>query len=215
MRQSAASFFEFLDQPIRVWARVLLALLVVPLALSFTVPLWNIYMKAPQYPEGLSLDIYLHKLEGGNDGHDITEINTLNHYIGMAKIERSQLKDLDWLPFAMGLLAIVALRCAAIGNIRILVDLLVVSGYVSFFAFARFVYMLYAMGHDLDPHAPVHIKPFTPVILGTNQVANFTITSMPRGASILIGVFVVGVALITAVHLYVGWRDSRRMRAAG
>ncbi|MCA9771697.1 MAG: hypothetical protein KC466_04765, partial [Myxococcales bacterium] len=81
MRQSAASFFEFLDQPIRVWARVLLALLVVPLALSFTVPLWNIYMKAPQYPEGLSLDIYLHKLEGGNDGHDITEINTLNHYI--------------------------------------------------------------------------------------------------------------------------------------
>lgn len=213
MREPLDKFYEFLDQPIHMWARVVLALLVLPLALSFMTPLWNIYMKAPQYPQGLTLDIYLHKLQGGNDGHDIKEINTLNHYIGMAPIERSQLKDLDWLPFAMGFLAIIALRCAAIGNIRVLIDLLVISTYVSLFAFGRFVYRLYAMGHDLDPKAPVTIEPFTPVIVGTNQIANFTITSMPRGASVLIGVFVAGVALVTLVHLYVGRREALRAQS--
>ena len=36
----------------------------IPLVLSFTQPLWNITLEAPQYPEGLTLDIFLHKLEG-------------------------------------------------------------------------------------------------------------------------------------------------------
>ena len=40
-------------------------------------------MFAPQYPDGLRLDIYSYKLEGGNNGQDLKEINLLNHYIGM------------------------------------------------------------------------------------------------------------------------------------
>ena len=40
-------------------------------------------MFAPQYPDGLRLDIYSHKLEGGSSGQDVKEINVLNHYIGM------------------------------------------------------------------------------------------------------------------------------------
>jgi hypothetical protein len=28
-------------------------------------------MKAPQYPQGLTLDVYLYKVEGGNEGQHI------------------------------------------------------------------------------------------------------------------------------------------------
>ena len=63
-------------------------------------------MLAPQYPQGLTLDIYAHKVEGGRNGADIQEINTLNHYIGMKHLDRAQLSDLDWLPFGFGVLAL-------------------------------------------------------------------------------------------------------------
>ena len=64
-----------------------LLLLALPLLLSFLFPLWRISMKAPQYPDGLYMDIWSYQLTGGNDGHDIVEINTLNHYIGMPPID--------------------------------------------------------------------------------------------------------------------------------
>src|SRR4051794_39973835 len=95
-------FYGFLSTPIFLRARILLALLVIPLALSFFFPLWQIRMSAPQYPEGLSMDIYAHTVVGGHDGVDIREINILNHYIGMKTINRVDLSDLDWIPFALG-----------------------------------------------------------------------------------------------------------------
>ncbi len=201
-------FQEFLDQPIRFRGRILLALLVLPLALSFTRPLWRISMEAPQYPQGLYMDVYAWKLDGGHAGHDIDEINELNHYIGMRRIERSAFADLDWIPFALGILAILTFRAAAIGTVRSLIDLSVITGYVTAFAFVRFVYQLYAFGHDLDPHAAVNIAPFTPSIIGTKQVANFTTHSWPNWGTGLMGVFAVGVLGITAWHLWAGYRET-------
>lgn len=213
MKDAIAKFYAFLDRPLFGWGRVALALLVIPLALTFTQPLWKISMTAPQYPKGLYLEIYTHKVDGGNKGQHIAEINTLNHYIGMKPIDRAALTDLDWIPFAIGLLAILTLRCAVIGNVRSLIDLLVITGYVSLFAFGRFVYKLWVYGHNLDPDAPLDVEPFTPAIIGTKQIANFTTTSMPQGGSYLIGVFVVGVAAITAWHLIAGRLQARRAQA--
>ena len=112
MRPPADNFWEFLDAPLRVRSRWLLVVLVVPLVLSFLFPLWRISMKAPQYPEGLKMDIYSYQVVGGNDGHDIQEINTLNHYIGMRTITRDELRDLDWIPFALVAMALLSLRAA-------------------------------------------------------------------------------------------------------
>lgn len=210
MKNPIARFYAFLDTPLFPMARLALVVLVIPLALVFTQPLWKISMKAPQYPKGLSMEIYTHKVEGGHGGKDIKEINTLNHYIGMKTIDRQQLTDLDWIPFALGLLFILTLRCAAIGNVRALVDLVVITGYVSVFAFGRFIYKLYTYGHTLDPEAPFKVKPFTPAIFGSKQVANFTTTSWPQLGSILMGVFVVGVTAVTAWHLIAGRRAAER-----
>lgn len=211
MKNAVARFYDYLGRPLFPAARLLLAALVVPLVLSFTQPLWRIHMLAPQYPDGLYLDIYAHKLDGGNEGHDIVEINTLNHYIGMKHLDRAELSDLDWLPFGFGVLALMALRVAAIGTVRSLIDLTVFNLYVCSFAFARFIYKLYLYGHDLDPTAPVKVQPFTPAIFGTKQIANFTTHSYPGVGGYLIFAYAAGITLLTVWYLW----DGRRRAVKG
>jgi hypothetical protein len=210
LHQSLDSFYKFLDRPLYLRARLLLALLVVPLGLTFSAPLWKISMVAPQYPNGLYMEIFAHKLDGGHDGHDITEINELNHYIGMKPIDRAALTDLDWMPFALGLLALLTLRCAAIGNVRALVDLVVVAGYVATFAFARFIYKLWYFGHSLNPEAPIRLPAFTPAVIGKKQVANFAVESWPQGGTCYVTAFLVGVVAVALWHLVAGRRAALR-----
>jgi len=209
MQHALARFYEFLDRPITGWTRIALVALVVPLLFAFAAPLWKISLRAPQYPAGLYMDVYAHKLDGGHGGHDIEEINNLNHYIGMHRIDRAELSELDWMPFAIIALALLALRCAAIGNVRMLIDLTVVTGFVAAYSLGRFVYRLYVFGHSLDPTAPLTLAPFTPAIFGRKQIANFATESYPQLGAVYIGVFMAGVAGLTVYHLVAG-----RMAAA-
>ena len=213
MRTVSQNFWDFLDEPLRGRGRILLAVLVVPLLLSFLFPLWRISMKAPQYPNGLSMDIYSYQLIGGNDGHDIQEINTLNHYIGMHTIDRAALSDLDWLPFAFGALALLALRVALVGNVRSLIDLVIITTYVAGFGMFRFYYKMYVFGHELDPKAPVKVAPFMPALLGSKQIANFTTHAGPQAGTYLVTLFATTATALMLWHLYVGHRNARRLKA--
>jgi copper chaperone NosL len=210
MKLMIDKFYDSLNRPLKRVARVLLVLLVVPLALSFTEPLWRISLIAPQYPKGLYMDVYAYKLEGGDEGQHIKEINTLNHYIGMHNLDRSAAADLDWIPFALGALALMALRVAVMGTVKDLIDLVAMTGYVSAFAFGRFIYRLYVFGHDLAPDAPVRIKPFMPVVLGHKTVANFETYSYPELGSYFLGAFVIGVFGLLLWHLIAGRREATR-----
>ncbi len=201
-RAHLKAFYFKLEEPVGNASRVILALLTIVLALSYTAPLWRIGMIAPQYPEGLYVDIYSYKVTGGHDNHDIQEINELNHYIGMDKIEKMNLSDLDWMPFALGLLMLLTLRVAAIGNGRSLIDLATLTAYVMLFALGRYVYRLYLFGHDLDPKAAIHVQPFMPVVIGSKQVANFTVSAYPQLGGVLMFAFAAGIALVSAWHLW-------------
>jgi hypothetical protein len=203
VREKINRFYRSLDRPLHFRSRFVLGLLVIPLALAFSAPLWIIAMEAPQYPEGLRLEIYAHTVGG-----DVNEVNTLNHYIGMGTIDRASLSDLDWIPFALGALILLGLRVAAIGDIRSLADLLVLFVYFSAFSMARFAYRLYVFGHDLDPKAPFDVEPFTPAILGSKTVANFTITSFPGGATLWVGLFGLGLVAVTLWNMSWSWRHS-------
>jgi len=119
----------------------------------------------------------------------------------MHKIERGELTDLDWIPFAIGALALVTLRVAVIGDVRSLMDLAALTFYFSIFSAGRFAFKFYTYGHNLDPHAPIHMDPFTPAILGTKQIANFTTSSFPREDTYLIAVFASTVMLLTLWNL--------------
>jgi hypothetical protein len=213
MQLALDKFYGFLDRPLFMRSRLILLVITIPLLLVFTQPLWKISMTAPQYPNGLYMEIYGHKIEGGHDGQDIKEINTLNHYIGMHKIDRAELSDLDWIPFAIGLLIVLTLRCAAIGNVRALVDLSVIAGYVGLFAFGKFVYKMYVFGHNLDPEAPFKMEPFTPAIFGTKQIANFTTKSYPQLGAIYMGIFFAGVLGVLLWHLAAGRRQAVHVAA--
>lgn len=213
MKTSLEKFYAFLNQPLKLWSRPILALLVIPLALSFTAPLWKIRLEAPQYPKGLELDIYSYTLEGGNNGQHLHEINTLNHYIGMHKIDRSELSDLDWIPFALGALIFVTLRVAAVGDVRSLIDLLVLATYLGIFSGGRFVYKMYVYGHNLAPDAPVKVEPFTPALFGTKQIANFTTISYPQLGTWYILMFAAGVVVLTGWHLVAGHMEAKRKAA--
>jgi len=180
-------FYHMLAKPLLPWSRVLIGLLAIPLALSFVLPLWRMDFKAPQYPQGLSLDIFSYTIEG-----DVQEINTLNHYIGMNRIDKASLSDLDWLPFAISALTLLCLRVAVVGDFRSLIDLWVGFAYFSAFSLARFVYRLYIFGHNLDPKAPISVDPFTPAIFGTKQIANFTTISLPAGGTVALTLFAAG-----------------------
>lgn len=208
MKKPIQKFYAFIAQPMFMPARIILVLLVVPLALSFFEPLWRISMTAPQYPDGLYMDIWAYKLEGGDSGQHISEINVLNHYIGMRPIDRAALTDLDWIPFAFGALGLFALRVAVVGNVRSLIDLFVLTSYVSAFGLGRFAYKLYVFGHDLAPTAPVKVEPFMPAVLGSKQIANFYTESYPQLGSIYLGIFAVGTAGLVAWHLVAGRRRA-------
>ncbi len=205
---------DVLARPIGGGSRIVLTALTGLMVLSFFLPLWRYSMEAPQYPKGLSIDIYFDKIEGGHDGHDVNEINELNHYIGMRKIDRAQLTELDWVPFAFGVLMLLGLRAAVMGTGRSLVDLSVLFAYLSLFTLSRFVFWLYSFGHDLDPRAAINIEPFMPVIVGSKQVANFMTHSYPRAGSAIVATYALGVAFLTAWHVWAGLRRGRSSRPA-
>lgn len=197
-------------QPLCNRTRIVLLLLIIPVLLSYWTPLWTIRLEAPQYPNGISVAIYSYKIVGGHNGQDINEINELNHYIGMRKLDRSEFVDLDWIPFVFGVLVLLTLRQAALGDLRGLVDLVALTVYVSVFAFARYILQLYTFGHNLDPSAPVKIAPFMPVILGKKQLANFTTYGLPGTGSFLLAIFTIGVVTLAVVD----FRRASRMASA-
>lgn len=213
MRDPIGKFYAYMDTPIAYSVRFALVVCCVPLLLSWDKPLWRISMEAPQYPNGLWMEIYPHRLAGGNEDQHLAEINTLNHYIGMAPIHAEDFAELGWIPFVVGALAILCLRVAAIGNVRSLLDLAVMTFYALGFLMARFVYRMYVFGHELDPKAPFTVEPFTPAIFGTKQIANFTTHSFPRLGTYLIGGFAIGIALATLYELWIGWRNAARRRS--
>ena len=212
MSKALDGFYRFLDEPIFPWARVVLALLTIFIVLSFTAPMWSLNMKAPQYPQGLDLYVYSYKVDGGNDGNDVQEINVLNHYIGMAPIDRVALADLDWIPFLFAGMIILALRTAVIGKVSSMIDLLVLTTYAGVFGFGRLYFKLYTFGHDLDPKAPVTVDPFMPVIWGKKQIANFLTEAGPGLGTVYVAIFATGLTLLLLAHLVIGRR--RHVRAA-
>jgi hypothetical protein len=202
---------RFLARPIGLAARLMLLVAAVLLVAAYVFPLWNLTMFAPQYPDGLRLDIYSYTLSGGNGGQDIKEINVLNHYIGMQDLVNDSFTEFKWMPFVIGALGLLILRAAVHGTVAALVDVTMLFGYFGAFSLWSFGYKLYRYGHDLDPTAAVKVPPFMPPMFGYQQIANFEVYSYPRAASYAM----LGVVVLLVGSLAWTWWDDRRARRAG
>lgn len=181
--------YAFLQKPLNLWSRLLLLLAAVLAAGSIYFPLWGLHLEAPQYAEGLEMTIYAYQIEGGNEGQDLKEINMLNHYIGMKTISESDFTEMQVMPFMLGLFVLLALRAAVFGYMGAVVDLFVLASYFGAFSIGAFYFRLYTYGHNLDPTAPMNVEPFTPLMFGTQKIANFTQSSYPQLGTYLLWVF--------------------------
>lgn len=199
LRELVRREHQLLRRPLSIGARVLMLLAAISLVLALILPLWRIHLVAPQYQEGLELNIYTYQLVAGNDGQDLHEINSLNHYIGMKPIEEADFIEMRWVPFALGIFILLALRACLIGSIGSLIDLLALFLYFTAFSLGSFYFRLYTYGHQLDPRAPMTIEPFTPIMVGRQQIANFVQSSWPDIGTLPLSLF--PLLLIAAIWL--------------
>jgi nitrous oxidase accessory protein len=157
----------------RLWVGCV-ALATVLMILSYFLPLWRMNLEAPQYPQGLELTAYGNRMEG-----DLTEINALNHYVGVKKIEPDSVFELKLFPSALwGTVAILIASALLMrpGWKRWLVAALLWAFPIGLLLDLQ--YWLYDYGHDRDPAAPYRIEDFTTKVLGTTHVVNFTTRTM-------------------------------------
>lgn len=208
LRNALDGFYAFLARPLYLWSRPVLLLMTVPLLLAAFLPLWRFELQAPQFPNGLSVDVYSYTLVGGHDGADLRDLNALNHYVGMKRIDPTTLNDLGWLPFGFGAIVLLVLRVAAIGNVSALVDLSVITTYFAAFSGARFVHALHGLGHQLSADAPIKLEPFTPPLMGAKQIGAITSYAQPGAGAWMLVTFVTAVLVLTTAHLVIGKKKA-------
>ncbi len=168
----------------------------------YFVPIWSIDMDAPQYPEGIGMNIMVNNIEGKKP-NDLQNINGLNHYIGMKEIVPESIPELSLMPYIFGFLIISGVIIAATGKRKLIIwwlaifALLAVAGLVDFFIWG------YDYGHNLNPDAPIKVPGMTyqPPLFGTKQLLNIRATSLPH-----IGFYF---ALISMGIAGMVWRKSK------
>lgn len=143
---------------------------------AYFVPLWQILMWAPQYPEGLEMKIWIATLSG-----DVKIISALNHYIGMKHIEVSMFPEFKYMVYIVAFILLTGFLTVVI-NKRILLWVyasLIIGAGVG--ALVDFYLWGYDYGHNLDPTAPIVVPgmSYQPPLIGTKQLLNFTAFSGP------------------------------------
>lgn len=188
--------------------RLLLAVAAAAMVVAIALPLWEVRLVAPQYPEGLGLRILSHTVRGLGT-NDLNSINMLNHYIGMKPIVPDSIPELRYMPWLIAALAAWLLGIAWRGDRRQLMGwllVLVVAGAAGLWDFWRWEH---DYGHNLDLETAVIIVPgmsYQPPIIGSKQLLNFVATAWPGLGALLIGLAGVIVAVVW-------WRTGRRARS--
>ena len=201
----------WVDLKLGLGPRAVVLLAVLFLAPAYLFPLWKLTLFAPQYQDGLRIQIYSWKLDGGNNGQDIREVNVLNHYIGMRDLDNAAFNEFKWMPFVVGALGLLMLRTAALGRIGNLIDVAVMFLYFGLFSLWSFAYKMWVWGHDLSPTAAVKVAGFMPPLFGYQKIANFEVHSYPEMGSYALGV--VTLLLVFALVLAL-WEDGAFRREA-
>jgi copper chaperone NosL len=190
--------------PLKPISRVLVALAALLMISAYFVPLWQILMWAPQYPEGLEMDIWINNITG-----DVKIISGLNHYIGMKHIEVEMFPEFTYMIYIVGFLIGFGVL-AAIINRRIMLwsffGLLVATGVA---ALVDFWLWGYDYGHNLNPTAAIIVPgmSYQPPLIGTKQLLNFTAFSGPD-----IGgwIFVVSAVLVIGTLVFEVYKTKKQ-----
>lgn len=182
-------------------SRITIAISALIMVSAYFVPLWQILMWAPQYPEGLEMKIWIDNLTG-----NVKIISALNHYIGMRPIEVSMFPEFGYMKYIVGGLIGFGLLTALV-NKRIMlysfIGLIIICGLT---ALVDFYMWGYDYGHNLDPTAPIIVPgmSYQPPLIGTKQLLNFTAFSGPD-----IGgwIFMIAGAMVLGAVVFEVWKN--------
>lgn len=187
-------------------SRILLIICSFALVAVLFVPMWQIDLVAPQYPEGLKLLIFANKL-GGN----VDIINGLNHYIGMKTLHTEDFIEFRILPILIGFFAFAFLLVGILGRrkwMTVLLILFIIFGITAMVDFWRWEY---DYGHNLSPDAAIIVPgmSYQPPLIGFKQLLNFGAYSMPDiGGWIFVGA---GLTLLLLV-IWEWWKKRKNKR---
>lgn len=159
------------------WPRLLVLAGSLLLIASIVLPIWQIQLTAPQYPEGLILLISANGLSG-----DVDVINGLNHYIGMQTLHSADFIEFTLLPYLIGFFVVAGIIAVIINKKKwyyAFVGLFLLFALVSFVDFYRWEYNY---GHNLDENAAIQVPGmyYQPPLIGFKQLLNFGAYSIPH-----------------------------------
>lgn len=193
-------------QSLRWYTRLLLALATLSLVATYFLPLWEIQLWAPQYPEGLNMKMWLNRITG-----DCDIINGVNHYIGMKAIKAEMFPEFKYMSFLVGGIIGIGFLPVALGRRRwltVFVAALVLAAVAGMGDYWRWSH---DYGTNLSPKAAISIPgmSYSPPIIGYKSILNFVAYSGPDlGGWIFIVVGVVAVALLGTEI----WLDRRSLK---
>ncbi len=185
------------------WMRIILMVCAAALVIVLFVPMWQIQLSAPQYPEGLVMLIYPNKL-GGN----VNIINGLNHYIGMKTLHANDFTEFTVLPYIISFFALFFAVTAVVGRKKLLYLLFILFIGFAILAMVDFWRWEYNYGHNLNPDAAIIVPgmAYQPPLIGYKQLLNFGAYSIPDiGGWIFI---FVGVAVLFCT--VAAWRSRKK-----
>jgi copper chaperone NosL len=147
------------------------------LGLASLGPIWRIEIWAPQYPEGLVLQINTNSIQG-----NVNQINILNHYIGMKKIIPAEIPELRIIPRVLYVFVGLGLLIALFSRHLLLARIWLGSFFAALALGLYDFYMWgYDYGHNLNPDAPIQIPglSYQPPLIGHKTLLNIQSYSLP------------------------------------
>lgn len=158
----------------------------------FILPLWNITLEAPQYPEPLGLDIHINGLQDGNNPNDVKNIDLLNHYIGMKHLPKDML-EYQIFPIVILVMSLLGFLAAFSGKRSLFLAWFIVMVILGTAGIYDFYVWLYDYGHNLNPNAILKFvdangnpMAYQPPIIGSKKLLNFKVHSYPASGAIML-----------------------------
>lgn len=170
------------------------------LLLVFMFPLWSISLEAPQFPEGINMYIWVNQITGDTES-TLQNMNILNHYIGMQKIEPDSIPELQFFPYVIIFMSFLGVIIGIFGNRKLFLTWAVIMIILGILGIYDFYMWEYDYGHNLDPMAPIKVPGmvYQPPLFGSEYLLNFRAISYPALGSIFLG----GSILFSLVAFYI------------
>jgi len=192
-----------MNNHLSISSRILVAFASGALVAVFFLPIWRIDLFAPQYPEGLTMYIWINNLTG-----QVDIINGLNHYIGMKHISVAMFPEFKFLPYIVGFFMLLGMIVAITGRRKLLFYYLILTAVGGAMAMFDFYKWGYNYGHNLDPNAPIQVPglSYQPPLFGHKRLLNFDAYSFPEVG----GWIVIAAAFLAFAVCFAEWYRQRK-----